>query len=210
MGVAERKAREKESLKARILEAARNLVVKEGFDKVSIRKIAKAIEYSPGTIYLYYKNKDELFYDLHEQSFKVLLQHLMPTQDEQDPVQRILKMGEQYIDFAVSYPNDYELMFLDESPLKTEEAEAEWNCAHDVFQCLIDTLQYALDKEVIAPQPIELLALNTWAHVHGLISLYLRNRFKMFPGLDHIAMLHQASRAYVELMLCARAPSSAG
>lgn len=204
MGITERKIREKEALKTRILQAARGLVVAEGFEKVSIRKIAEAIEYSVGTIYLHYKNKDELFYDLHEQSFKLLLAQLQPVQSKSDPVERILLMGEVYINFAIAHPSDYELMFMDRSPLNTEEAEAEWNCAHDVFQCLIDALQYALDQGVITPQPIELLALNTWAHVHGLITLYLRNRFKMFPGLDHIALIHQAAQSYVKMMLCVK------
>jgi AcrR family transcriptional regulator len=53
MGIKERKAREKQNVREEILDAARTLFVKEGYEQVSIRKIAEKIEYSPGTIYLY-------------------------------------------------------------------------------------------------------------------------------------------------------------
>ena len=57
MGVQERRAREKENIREEILDAARTLFVKEGYENVSIRKIAAKIEYAPGTIYLYFEDK---------------------------------------------------------------------------------------------------------------------------------------------------------
>jgi len=60
MGVAERRAREKRKLKQQILDAARQLFVRDGYESASMRKIANKIEYSPATIYTYFKDKDEI------------------------------------------------------------------------------------------------------------------------------------------------------
>lgn len=72
MGVADRKEREKEEMKTKILEAAKKLFLDHGFEKTSIRNIAEEIEYSPGTIYLYFKDKNELLFALHQEAFQGL------------------------------------------------------------------------------------------------------------------------------------------
>ena len=77
MSVADRKEREKEEMKARILEAAKKLFLENGFEKTSIRNIAEEIEYSPGTIYLYFKDKNDLLFALHQQAFGVLMASFM-------------------------------------------------------------------------------------------------------------------------------------
>ncbi len=69
MGVQERRARQKESVREEILDAARTLFVKEGYEHVSIRKIAEKIEYAPGTIYLYFRDKAEILERLCEETF---------------------------------------------------------------------------------------------------------------------------------------------
>ena len=74
MGIAERKEKQKLEIRKMILEASMKLFVDQGFDNVSIRKIADLIEYSPTTVYLYFKDKDEIFYDLHNIGFQKLLE----------------------------------------------------------------------------------------------------------------------------------------
>ena len=69
MGIPDRKEREKKELKELILKEARALILEEGFEKTSIRKIADRIEYSPTTIYLYFQDKNELLLALHQESF---------------------------------------------------------------------------------------------------------------------------------------------
>ena len=70
MGIAERKEKQKSDIKKMILEASMKLFVEEGFENVTIRKIADIIQYSPTTIYLYFKDKNEIFYSLHELGFQ--------------------------------------------------------------------------------------------------------------------------------------------
>ena len=69
MGITDRKEREKQELKDLILKEAKAVFLEEGYEKTSIRKIADRIEYSPTTIYLYFKDKSELLLELHKQSF---------------------------------------------------------------------------------------------------------------------------------------------
>ena len=76
MGIAERRTRHKASLRNEILDAARALFVEEGYDAVSMRKVAQRIEYSPTTIYLYFKDKGELFQAICEEMFAKLSRKL--------------------------------------------------------------------------------------------------------------------------------------
>src|SRR5579885_2671118 len=90
MGVKERKAREKRYLRQEILDAASELFVKEGYENVSMRRIADRIEYSPTTIYLYFKDKAELLESICKATFARLSAHLSRILEQPgDPVERL-------------------------------------------------------------------------------------------------------------------------
>src|SRR2546428_6220583 len=72
MGIKERQERDREAVRRAILDAARDLFVSEGYDNVSIRKIAERIEYSPAAIYGYFPSKDDIFFALAEEGFRLL------------------------------------------------------------------------------------------------------------------------------------------
>src|SRR4026209_700411 len=72
MGIKERQERDREAVRRAILDAARELFVAEGFQNVSIRKIAERIEYSPAAIYGYFPSKDDIFFELAEEGFRLL------------------------------------------------------------------------------------------------------------------------------------------
>src|SRR5215831_8857515 len=72
MGIKERQGREREAIRRAILDAARDLFVRDGYQHVSIRKIAERIEYSPAAIYGYFPSKDDIFYALAEEGFRLL------------------------------------------------------------------------------------------------------------------------------------------
>ena len=76
MGVKERRARQKEGVREEILDAARTLFVKEGYEHVSIRKIAEKVEYAPGTIYLYFHDKAEILDRICEETFSKLAKRM--------------------------------------------------------------------------------------------------------------------------------------
>src|SRR5476649_2810731 len=72
MGIKERQERDREAVRRSILDAARELFVAEGFQNVSIRKIAERIEYSPAAIYGYFPSKDDIFFALAEEGLRLL------------------------------------------------------------------------------------------------------------------------------------------
>src|SRR5256885_8517715 len=72
MGIKERHERDREAVRRGILDAARELFVSEGYANVSIRKIAERIEYSPAAIYGYFPSKDDIFFELAEEGFRLL------------------------------------------------------------------------------------------------------------------------------------------
>src|SRR5438876_4525270 len=72
MGIKERQERDREAVSRAILDAARELFVTEGYRNVSIRKIAEKIEYSPAALYGYFPSKDDIFYALADEGFRLL------------------------------------------------------------------------------------------------------------------------------------------
>jgi AcrR family transcriptional regulator len=122
MGHLERKIREKEEMKQRIIDAAREIASKEGWNSVTIRKIAEIIEYTPPIVYEHFENKENLireiigcgFIKMHE-SFARLIQ------DEPDPKEALKKLSIMHWDFAFQNSEIYQLMFSLERPPLTDE-----------------------------------------------------------------------------------------
>ena len=113
MGVKERRTREKEQLRRQIIAAARELFVNEGYENVSMRKIADKIEYSPTMIYLYFKNKADLLDSVCKETLLNLLNTLeLLKRDKSNPIETLRKSGKAYVEFGLKYPQDYKLTFV--------------------------------------------------------------------------------------------------
>jgi|RhiMetdeSRZDD1v2_1073273.scaffolds.fasta_scaffold193817_2 AcrR family transcriptional regulator len=128
MGIKERQERDREAVRRGILDAARDLFVSEGYDNVSIRKIAERIEYSPAAIYSYFPSKDDIFFALAEEGFRLLGDPAGPEHQEQlkglAPLERIRAIFWRWYRFSREHPQYFELMFLDRSvPRITQEYE---------------------------------------------------------------------------------------
>src|SRR5262249_54891692 len=113
MGVQERRARQKESIREEILDAARSLFVKEGYEHVSMRKIAERIEYAPGTIYLYFRDKADIMERLCEETFSKLAQKMWAINaDPSNPLEGLRRGVRTYIQFGIDNPNHYIVTFV--------------------------------------------------------------------------------------------------
>src|SRR2546426_1540108 len=116
MGIKERQDRDREAVRRAILDAARDLFVAEGYENVSIRKIAERIEYSPAAIYGYFPSKDDIFFELAEEGFHILSDparggghHAAAA----DPVDRLRAMFWRGYEVSRDYPQYFALMFVD-------------------------------------------------------------------------------------------------
>jgi AcrR family transcriptional regulator len=181
MGITERKEREKEEMRQRILEAALHLFRERGFDGVSIRNIAEAIEYSPATIYLYFKDKNELFYALQFEAMDIKRNHLLPSAAIEDPWERLLDFGRRYIDFGFKHPDLYDLLFIIKAPMDALENQQCWTLGVATHSFFVETVQACIDKRYFKSTDADTIAYTLWCHAHGLVSLFVRERMRMYP-----------------------------
>ncbi|WP_429324323.1 TetR/AcrR family transcriptional regulator [Paraburkholderia sp. GAS348] len=114
MGIVERKSRQKQALRERILDAARRIVMREGFASLSMRKIADAIEYSPATLYLHFASRDEIAQALCAEGYAQLLETFVPLAQIADPAERLRALGRAYVAFGVAHPETYRLIFMED------------------------------------------------------------------------------------------------
>src|SRR5215470_1508041 len=126
MGVKERREREKSETRDKILDAAREIFITEGYEGVSLRKVANKIEYSPTAIYVHFADKEELFRELCHQDYARLAQVFQSSVMSTDPIDRLKQIGAIYIDFGTRYPNHYKFMFMaPHPPQELEEVDRE-------------------------------------------------------------------------------------
>jgi len=116
MGLPERKDRDTQARtldqRERILDAARRIVIREGFAALSMRKIADAIGYSPASLYLYFEGRDEIAEALGRDGYAQLLAHLEPYAQEADARERLHALAHAYVAFGCGHPQIYELIFM--------------------------------------------------------------------------------------------------
>ncbi|MCB0667116.1 MAG: TetR/AcrR family transcriptional regulator [Saprospiraceae bacterium] len=180
MGIAERREREKQELREKILDKARDILIRDGQDNLSIRNIASAAEYSPATIYLYFKDKDEIVYELMEMGFALMVKDLEPAFAEPDPVERIRIIGQGYVAFGLKNPEWYEIMFNAPQPIQhLEKCQAEWGHGISLFEFLVETCQLVIDQRRTYVDEARLFALHLWSAVHGLVNLAQSQRLEM-------------------------------
>jgi AcrR family transcriptional regulator len=115
MGIKERQERDREAIRRSILDAARDLFVSEGFQNVTIRKIAERIEYSPGALYGYFPSKDDIFFALAEEGFQLLGDPSAHDDTATTPLDRLRASFRQFYDFSRKHPQYFTLMFVDQS-----------------------------------------------------------------------------------------------
>ncbi len=176
-----RRERERADLTQLILDGARRVFERDGHDGLSIRKVAREIEYSPGTIYLYYKDKDALVLALHEDAFTRKAQLFAPLMQVEDPQERLIAMGRSYIKHALANPSDFHLMFVDGCPMQAlRDAGQEWHTSNGAFQMLRATIAEGVDtggfRQNINPDS---MAVILWSMVHGCSMLILSERLGM-------------------------------
>ena len=164
MGITERREREKEEIRKKILDAARELFATEGYERVTMRKVADAIEYSPTTIYHHFEDKDDLVRALCLADFAELLAAMQHAPAPDDPVEAIRQLGRAYVAFAVRNPNQYRFMFM--TPVAKDEI-TETSPGQQSFGHLLEAVKRAAAAGRLRPIDPLLAAQVLWMSVHG-------------------------------------------
>lgn len=180
MAIADRKAREKENLKSLILQGAKKLFVERGIEQTTIRNIADEIDYSVGTVYVYFKDKNAILHELHTGGFTELGSYFKELYSIADPMERLRVMGRIYIKFAIENAEMYDLMFNLKAPMEFLDAvnEEEWNEGKATFDVLNTTVKQCIDEGHFKGHNLEPLSFMIWSLVHGMCCLEIRQRSK--------------------------------
>lgn len=202
MGVIDRKEREKVEMKRQILDAARTLFLEQGFEKTSIRNIAEKIEYSAGTIYLYFKDKNEILFALHVEAFGALMQAMQTgIMGEADPFERLISLGKHYLKYAFENPELYDLMFVMTAPMETLECREEiWCDGERAFETLKFVVGDCMKAGYFEGADNETISVMVWSLVHGLATLHLRRRTMIFAEEKRIQLLEDAYAQFVQIL----------
>jgi AcrR family transcriptional regulator len=201
MTVASRKQRDKEEMRSLILDAARKIFLEKGYYQASIRNIAEQIEYSPGTIYLYFKEKDEIFHALHEEGFSRLEMQMQPLQHVTEPFERLKAMGRVYMQFALNNKDFYDLMFIMQAPMNHEKDE-KWKMGHGTLNYLKNVLRDCQAAGRFPGKNIEYLSFNVWSTMHGMCALYCRERCQAYHdvNLEPLELMENSFKYFVEML----------
>jgi AcrR family transcriptional regulator len=176
MGTNERRERERLAMREQILNAARELFAKRGYEAVTMREIGKRIEYSATALYNHFADKEALVRELCRRDFSDFAQRfLAAVVGSKSPIESLCRAGLVYLGFAEQFPQHYRLMFmtpLPETPPELGEREDPRMNAYVFLRQLVDAL---LAGEYLRPdlKDPDLIAQTVWAVVHGAASLEL-------------------------------------
>lgn len=200
MGTAERKEKEKEELRRLILDTAKKLFAEKGVEETTIRSIAKVIQYSVGTVYLYFKDKNQILHEIHREGFLKLGGDMRVLFSVGDPMERLKALGRTYMNFAFQNTQMYDLMFNMKAPMEflKEHEDQKWTEGTNTFDALRRTVKDCMDAGYFKGHNLEALSFAIWSAVHGMCSLYIRERVKGATGQDPDRLIFEA---YEDLLL---------
>jgi len=194
MGVAERKERERVELRQHILDAARELFIQQGYEGVSMRKIADKIEYSPATIYTYFEDKDDILDCLCEETFFQLYERQRAVHDalRGDALEHLKKGIETYIRFGLEHPDHYFVTFLLKAPAPENCADGESRrvkAGKRCFDGLSDCVRHCMEEGKTKNADLEETSQAIWAGAHGLTALLITQT--CFPFVDRERLIQR-------------------
>lgn len=187
MGVKERQEREREAVSRAILDAARDLFVVEGYQNVSIRKIAERIEYSPAAIYSYFPSKDDIFLALAEEGFRLLFSACC-GEPPANKVEAIRCGFWNVYEFSKAHPEYYALMFIDRSVPRISQDWERFGFVRDMKVNIARQIQDAITEGVFPPntQPHAVFRILL-AAIHGAAIMRLCDRLQQDEDADALA-----------------------
>ncbi len=177
-------------LRRAILDTARQLLIEDGYKNLSMRKIAGEIGCSPGTIYLYFKNKDAIIFALIDEGIGQLCAAFESIQTiHTDPLERLEKLCRCYIEFGLQNPEYYEIIYM-AHPLGAERyPKAQYRKGRRILDMTADTLLTCAETGLLKITDPFAEATILWSTLHGLVCLITAHRID--AGLDNDCLIEQ-------------------
>jgi AcrR family transcriptional regulator len=185
MGAKAKRDKNKEEFRGEILNAARELFIDDGYEKFSMRRLAEKIDYSPTTIYLYFKGKDDLLLAICEEvaaQFLTRISHLRSVQA--DPYEALRQAMLYLVEFAFNNPDHYKVFFLTRPDVygSQEEFMKRDSMARNSYFAFRKIVQACIAEGKLLPMDIDVLTQVLAAAPHGLITMTLYQN--SFPWAD--------------------------
>jgi AcrR family transcriptional regulator len=176
VGVRQRRARQRTLLRQEILDAAREILFRDGYDGLSMRKVAQKIDYSPTAIYLHFKDREDLVFSVCEETMAGLLRELEAVVDLRDPLVSLKKGLRRYVDFGVANPDFYTVSFI--MPIRRNSAVTARFLQSDTkgmqaFSFLPRLLSEAVRQKKLKKLDVDAASRALWAGIHGITSLLI-------------------------------------
>jgi AcrR family transcriptional regulator len=180
MGTKQRRERERQEIRQKILSAAQAIAAEEGWQAVTTRKVAERIEYSQPTIYEYFTNKQAILLALLHHGFDLLCQTMQhAAESTASPEDRLLAIGEAYWNFAFTSPEIYQVMHgLQGVPFGQSETPLEARQAFALVRESVMIWAEATNTEL--PNPDDAVD-ALWGVWHGLTTLAMDGRIAQGP-----------------------------
>ncbi len=158
--------------KATILEAAQEIIAEKGLNGLSLRELARRIDYSPSGLYEYFNSKDEIVTAIRAEGLELMRDYLNRVPADLAPSERLMQLGLAYLDFAHNHPEHFRLIF---SHLTSERGSFNEQLADESpYHILLQAVQAAIEAEELAPgedYSLEEIAYSLWSLVHGMAML---------------------------------------
>ena len=195
MGTLERRARARDSVRTKILDAARELFVRDGVEAVTMRAIGRKIEYTPTTIYHHFRDKHALLLELSTLDMQRLGQAFQSIGRIEDPAERTRRFGLAYVDFALDNPGIYRFLFMTPKPEVMSEAAPEQNAYLMLLQAVTEGIRAGRYRPEF-DDPHQLAQL-LWGGLHGIVSLRIA---KEGAGWIEWRDTRETARAMIDVM----------
>lgn len=187
MGFKERRQKHKEEFKTEILEAALSLFSEEGYANFSMRKLAAKIDHSPTTIYLYFRDKDDLLFHICENLYAFMLQILdKARKSEASPEQALKDAIRGYIHYSLTHPEQYKVVFFSNPSLygRPEEFTSRDTMSLRCWKKVSELFDDCMKSGIFRPMDCDTLTIVFWSAIHGLISSLIFTKDFPMPDSD--------------------------
>jgi len=174
MGSIERRQREKEQRRQHILNAARKLLLKKGIAATSMNQIARNAELSVGTLYLYFKNKEELYATLQEEGLDMLYDKIQQSRLlGNTPEEKLKEMANAYRDFSIEHKNYFDIInyFLTSPEIVFSPGFKSRIDEHGnrIINLIEEVMRNKIDPKIKSDMDVRRASLVYWSNLHGML-----------------------------------------
>jgi len=183
----------------RILNGARKIFLEKGYEKTSMRNIANEINYSPGILYFHFKDKTEIFHELHKEGFGLLLSKLKVLNSVADPFERLKASGRVFIQFAQENKDYYNLMFMVEETVKAP-ADNKFKIAQEAINHMHSIISECQKQGRFKEMDTSYFTFMVLSAMHGICALFCKDRATSFIDKTNEELMENGYECFVALL----------